>query len=266
MDALQFKNAPPLTHLSKRAIPRALHLALKCIFANYTAGIWLVGGTALAGFYAQHRRSDDLDLFTADRPALQSTLKRLRTLKNDKAVFFEESLTPDYYHTLVRYGDHEFTVDIVVDGNLHRVGNALRSREGILHADLTTLSAMKMAALISRASEKDLFDLNWILSHLDPKNLSQLVKAGATIDAGLTLETLLISLKGATLRQEACGFALSHSKLAEQKTYNLICKTCNKLIRELIILENQTPLSAAALALQKNSNDVAVKNQRRIKS
>ena len=54
----------PDLSLARRVLPAPLLRALQHVFAQGLSGCMLVGGTALAGFYAGHRRSDDLDLFT----------------------------------------------------------------------------------------------------------------------------------------------------------------------------------------------------------
>ena len=40
----------------------------------------LVGGTALAGYYAGHRRSDDLDLFVRDEAACRAAVLAVKSL------------------------------------------------------------------------------------------------------------------------------------------------------------------------------------------
>ena len=83
--------------------------------------------------------------------------------------------------------------------------------DGVMVADLHTLLKMKAATLVSRASEKDLHDLSWLFEQDDGIDVSALVALGRDVDAGVTGETLLIGLVGATMRQSACGFSLSRS-------------------------------------------------------
>ena len=79
--------------------PAPLHRALKHIFADNIDGTMLVGETALAGYYAGHRRSDDLDLFTdgplAHKAAVQA-VKSLRTLGTSLA---DERSSGQFHHS-----------------------------------------------------------------------------------------------------------------------------------------------------------------------
>ena len=54
----------PDSSLAAQILPPPLYRALTHLSAQDLNGVMLVGGTALAGYYAGHRRSDDLDLFT----------------------------------------------------------------------------------------------------------------------------------------------------------------------------------------------------------
>ena len=56
----------PESGLAAEVLPPPLYRALTHVFAQGIDGAMLVGGTALAGYYAGHRRSDDLDLFTGE--------------------------------------------------------------------------------------------------------------------------------------------------------------------------------------------------------
>ncbi|MEW6751646.1 MAG: nucleotidyl transferase AbiEii/AbiGii toxin family protein [Candidatus Latescibacterota bacterium] len=63
-----------------RALPAPLYRALTRVFAQGISGCVLVGGTALAGYYAEHRRSDDLDLFTRDEPPFRAAVLAARSV------------------------------------------------------------------------------------------------------------------------------------------------------------------------------------------
>ena len=169
----------------------------------------LVGGTALAGFYAAHRRSDDLDLFVRHEQAFRATVIAVRSLSEIGATFSDEYSSKGFFHTNVTLDGHDFTVDVVVDENLFKVGQCYEV-QGVSVVDLRTLTAMKAATLVSRCSEKDLYDLLWILNE-SQQTLSELLKLGHTIDAGLNEESVLLSLTTATLREEACDFSLDPS-------------------------------------------------------
>jgi hypothetical protein len=236
-------------------VPAALRKALRMIFAGSANGLWLVGGTALAGYYAEHRRSDDLDLFADTGPALKAAILAVRGLKKQGAVLTDETVSPSYFHAAVRFSGHEFTVDIVLDENLHRFGRALMTDDGVSVASADTLFALKVAALLSRCGEKDLFDLDWLLAHSSELAVGDLLACGARIDAGVTAEGLLISLGGTTLRREACGFLLADSPLTVVQVFHRIRVLRQDLIDRILRHQSTQPLSAAAAAIRHSLKD-----------
>lgn len=256
MASVFFAGVGPLPRLSTRAIPVALRDAIQAIFSDVpNGGVWLVGGTALAGFYAEHRRSDDMDLFVDSQQVFQATRLAVRALKSRGAVFSDEMTSAHYYHALVSFKNHEFTVDIVEDGNLHRIGRGIRHDDGVVAADLDTLFAMKVAALLSRCSEKDLFDLDWMMSYAKPHSIQDLIHLGAKVDAGLNVESLLVSLQGTTSREEACHFLLPNAPEKPSDVLRRIESLRKRLIKELRDYEKTEPLSPAAHALKQSMKD-----------
>lgn len=241
----------PFPRISKKALPPALRESLKDIFANTGQGTMLVGGTALAGYYAEHRRSDDLDLFVAGAVDFENTYRAVQLLKRKKARFMNEYHTPAYFRTEVVWLKHTFTVDIVLDENLFRVGKAVRTDDRIWVADLETLFAMKSACLISRCSEKDLFDLDWLLARSGKWEIAELIESGSKIDSGLNPESLLISLKGANLRKESCHFLLPGSPVTVDQAYSKITSLHQMLIRKILEYEKNLPPSPEAQNLKK---------------
>lgn len=250
MALVQLDKILPKQIISPVSTPPALRVTLEHIFGDISAGLWLVGGTALAGYYAEHRRSDDLDLFAMDEFSHQATIRSLHTLKKKGAQFSSERQTPNYYRAEVQFMNHRFTCDIVLDEFLHKNGTAHRVSSGIWVASLKSILAMKFSCLISRCSEKDLFDLDWIIAHCSPIPISQLVELGAIFDGGLTVETLLISLHGSKLRQEACNFLLPNATATAEETYRKIINLQKQLVRDLLSYEKtlQYPPEVESLA------------------
>lgn len=242
-------NLPPKPRLSTKAVPAALHQALAFIFLGVTKDVWLVGGTALAGYYAEHRRSDDLDLFVANAEAFRSTVLAVKSLQSQGAVFSDERTSAFYYHVLVKYQVHEFTIDVVLDEALHRMGKGIRTDDGNWVAELNTLLAMKIATLVSRCSEKDLYDLDWLLAHCGDYALADFIELGAHVDAGVTIETLLISLQGSVLRRDACHFLLKNSAHGLDDAYRTITALKKTLLERLLAHEKKIPLSQSAESL-----------------
>jgi len=260
MAPLSFSSLTPRESISERSTPLPLREVLKILFESVGEGLWLVGGTALAGYYAEHRRSDDLDLFAVDEIAHRSGILAVKSLAKQGAILTGERTTPNFYHADVKFKGHAFTIDVVLDENLHRIGNANRRGDGVLVADLPTLLATKAACLVSRCSEKDLFDLDWILSQARHYTASDLVEAGNKIDGGVSIESFLIGLQGAILRKEACHFLLPDSNMSVEQAYHKIIALRTKLIELLLKAEQKVAPSDEIQALAQ-----AVKDQKKIK-
>ncbi|MBI4124753.1 MAG: nucleotidyl transferase AbiEii/AbiGii toxin family protein [Deltaproteobacteria bacterium] len=252
MASLSLGAIEPFPSVSQKASPLGIRKALEYLFSQMESGLWLAGGTALAGFYAEHRRSDDLDLFAVDEPAFRAAVLAASNLKREGALLSAERRTPNYYRTQVEFLDHTFTMDLVLDENLHRVGRAIRTQSGVRVADLPTLFATKAACLVSRCSEKDLFDLDWVFEKMGRIDMEELIRKGKEIDGGLSVESLLISIQGVPLRKEACRFLLPHSGLTVDQAYRKITGLKKKLLEALLEYEQRLPLSKEARGLRES--------------
>ena len=207
--------ASPDETLAARVLPAPLLASIRHVFVGGAPGIGLVGGTALAGFYAGHRRSDDMDLFTGDHTAQAMTVAAIKDLKRLGAVLSDERASPAFFHVLIELDDHQFTAQAVLDAHLHQVGQFHTVPTGIRVASISTLRKMKIATLVSRCSEKDLYDLLWLKEQGDWPQVPGLVAQGQEIDASVHAESILISLTMATLRSTSCGFATELGHTAE---------------------------------------------------
>jgi len=232
---------PPRLDLADRALPGPLLEALRQVFSRPNPGCALVGGTALCGFYAGHRRSDDLDLFVRDRRSHEAAILAVRSLKGIGARFEAENHAGPCYRAVCRLKDHFFTVAVVEDPNFFRVGRFVELPDGIIVADLETLLKMKSAALASRCAEKDLYDLAWILEQVPGMSLERLVAFGAELDAGINPESLIISVSGAQLRPGACGFALDPAETPEA-VHARLEEFRGGLLQSLMLLARRQPV------------------------
>lgn len=260
MAALRVPEIKPRGYISEKASPPALREALLYIFSQCGKGLWLVGGTALAGYYAEHRRSDDLDLFAVDPMVHREAALAVKSLKKKGAQLSNERTTPNFYHADVGFRDHKFTIDVVLDEYLHKIGQAIRAEDGVWVADIPTLFATKSACLVSRCSEKDLFDLDWMISQWKEFHVSELIRYGSQIDGGLNVETLLFSIQNARLRKEACHFLLPKSSLTVEQAYKKIVGLQKRFIKDLLEYERGLPMSPEVRALSQ-----AYRDQKRIK-
>jgi hypothetical protein len=109
---------------------------------------------------------------------------------------------------------------------------------------------MKVAALVSRCSEKDLYDLLWLDEHYESASIEELINRGQDIDSGVEAESLLISLCGAHLRKSACQFALNPQE-NEKIVFQKINAYKSKLQRALVSHLEKTPVSEPINALLK---------------
>lgn len=256
MAALRKLDIHPRDSVSTTAIPEAIREALHFIFQNVAGGVWFVGGSALSGYYAEHRISDDIDLFTAGHAEQESAVRAVKALTGQKAILTRESSTPLFYRADVKSKNHSFTVSVVLDENVHRVGHALRTQDGVWVADFQTLLSMKLACLVSRCSEKDLFDLEWMFGKAGFPSAEEIISMGQRMDSGLNLETLIVSIAGTALRKEACKFLLPTSELTVDSAYQKIVKLQKVLLEMFLDYEKTAPLSAEAKALLLSVKDI----------
>jgi hypothetical protein len=201
----------PDSELAARVLPAPLYRALTHIFAQGITRSMLVGGTALAGYYAGHRRSDDLDIFSADESSWRAAVLAAKSLDRLGAAIVEQQSSAQFYSATCTLEGHAFTVQAVLDPNLFAVGACRRAADGVLVVDVPTLLKMKAATLVSRCSEKDLYDLLWLLRHSSDVTAEALLALGSEIDGGMTAESVLMSLAGTPLSLAACEFSLTQS-------------------------------------------------------
>jgi hypothetical protein len=187
-------------------LPAPLLQALRHVFAQRLSGCMLVGGTALAGFYAGHRRSDDLDLFTGSATAFTETVLAVRTLRSRGVELHETAHSEQYYRAVCHHQELAFTVDVVCDEHVFGITKTNRAGDVVV-AGLSGLLAMKAATLVSRCSEKDLYDLIWLCNAFPERTFPELIELARTVDGGVTGETLVYSIGSTTLERDACGFA-----------------------------------------------------------
>lgn len=252
MASLQLDKIKPFPSISEKAIPPAIRSALKILFSQIDKGVLLVGGTALAGFYAEHRRSDDIDLFCVDQKSHRIAILAAKHLQTKNALFSNERTTPNFYHADCAYQDHKFTLDIVLDANMGEVGSSTIANNNIAVADLKTLFAMKVACLISRVSEKDIFDIDWFLKQEGEIDIGKWIEVGLLMDGGMSAESLLIGLQGAILREEACHFLLKDSKSTPKKVHEQIENLRKKLIKATLDYEKKSSLKIPEDSLRKS--------------
>jgi hypothetical protein len=201
----------PESSLAAEVLPPPLYRALRHVFAQGIDGAMLVGGTALAGYYAGHRRSDDLDVFTGDALSQKAAVLSVRSLGDLGSSLADERNSASFYHATCRLDGHDFTAQVVLDSNLFVIGSGSPAGDGVVVADPETLLKMKAATLVSRASEKDLYDLAWFFEQDAELDIPTLITLGKDVDGGVNGEAILINLVGTEMRKSACGFSPTRS-------------------------------------------------------
>ncbi len=198
----------PDVDLARKVLPAPLLEALEHVFRSGLRDCMLVGGTALSGFYAGHRRSDDLDLYARDPGSFRATTLAVRQLARRGAEMRQVQSTASYSRTICTMDRYAFSIDVVLDPVVFEEGRWHVTGNGIVVASLATLLMCKAATLVSRAGEKDLFDLIWLFDAFPDVDLDELMRLGRRIDTGLVAESVLLSLASTEPRQEACDFGI----------------------------------------------------------
>lgn len=238
--------------IAKKVLPAPLLKAIQHIFDQEISDTVLAGGTALSGFYAGHRRSDDIDLFTKTEHSFKSALYAIESLKGLGAILVQQSHSKQYFRSLCNFENHLFTIDLVLDQNIFRI-DSFQTIGSIQLSDLSSLFKMKAATLVSRCSEKDLYDLVWLFEHYlnDQNSMDFLVQSALEIDLGANSEAMLLSLSGAILSQKACNFAIHESPSDAFKKIVHFQKQLIREIREYELGNKNSPLKDIIRKLEK---------------
>lgn len=217
--------------LARRVLPPPLLRSLRHVFAQRVSDCVLVGGTALAGFYAGHRRSDDLDLFVGSTTAFTQAVLAVRSLRTIEVELEERSHSNQYFRAVCSHRELAYTVDVVLDEGGVSLSDTNTAGDVVI-AGLPALLAMKAAALVSRCSEKDLYDLLWLFDAFPERELAELIELGRSVDRGVTGETLIYSIGSTELDRAACGFAMEFGTSAAT-VYSRISALRRELLRAL---------------------------------
>ena len=233
------RNAKPDIKLAKKVLPSPLFTAIEYIFEKGVFDTALVGGTALAGFYAGHRRSDDIDLFAKSEKAKTATVLGVKSLASLGAAQLSEQDSGHFYDSTWSYGEHKFTVQVVLDPGVFKTG-VFQTAGEIKVASLETIFKMKTATLVSRCSEKDLFDLLWLFAAFPELTLVELIARGFEIDGGVNAENIFASVSGTTLREDACDFSIDR-KVSKKDIYARIRRFQKDLKSQLVAFLKSQP-------------------------
>ncbi len=165
-------------------------------FAARSSAFFLTGGAVLAGWVLGHRRTEDLDLFTADDKAMSDGERIVRAAAAEVGASVEAVQThPDFKRYLLRAGSESVVVDLVRD----RVPQLRPKvvRDGLLTDSAEEIMANKICTLVSRSEIRDLVDLYFLeRAGFEVESfLSDAVKK----DGGVTPATIAWILSGLTV-------------------------------------------------------------------
>ena len=160
---------------------------LQEFFAGEISGtFYLTGGTALARYYFQHRKSLDLDLFTNEQAVDFDFINRsaLRLWGRLGLGILNQVSTGGYLQYIVEDEDQTtLKVDIVKDIPVHF--GELRQEGSIQVDSLENIGSNKVLAVFGRTEAKDFIDLYWILQQTSWQ-FDQLFEMGKQKDLGLS--------------------------------------------------------------------------------
>ena len=170
---------------------------------------YLSGGTALAGYYLEHRYSDDLDFFTRDRGSLEPAFHRERVERAAAAagVSFQG---PERRGDHVRYvisGDNDaehplLKVELVLDTPPYF--GSPRNFSGVFVDDLLAIAVNKVTAL-GREEPKDYVDLYQIIQS-GRYRLEELIPLAIEKNPGVDALTLAADFRRVTRLPDPSGF------------------------------------------------------------
>lgn len=142
---------------------------------------YLTGGTALAGFYLEHRYSDDLDFFSHSIDIYEASKLFEDLLKDNQLHFVGERSSSGFRRYLVV---NELQVDLVRDIDFRVAAPLLH--EGLLIDDVKNIAVNKIGAIYGRLDPKDYVDW-FFIQQVYQYNFFELFELAKNKDAGLEL-------------------------------------------------------------------------------
>ncbi len=135
------------------ASPGQRRLLARLFASGLLDGFFLTGGTCLAVFYLHHRRSADLDVFTANDRDLTELATPLRAILRPQSVL---AATATYWSAVV----DEVRIDLVVDPLSSKGARPVVTIDGVdVPIDrLDNIGPNKIAALVSPGAARDAVD------------------------------------------------------------------------------------------------------------
>ncbi len=126
---------------------------------------YLTGGTALAHFYLRHRRSNDLDFFTATPEIVNTFGHHVQTALEGNGIHVKWSRAMNSFVELVVSRENESTIiQFAQDAAFHlEAKNEFPDYPGLKVDSLVDIAANKLLALFGRAMPRDFVDVYFLV-------------------------------------------------------------------------------------------------------
>lgn len=151
-------------------------------FANVPESdlFYLTGGTALAAFYLQHRKSNDLDFFTDKEGVILPFSFRLEKALKNKNISTERLRGLHSFVELSAKRIDEFTIIHLAQESPFRLEPPKESAAypALKIDSLTDIASNKLLALFQRATLRDFIDVYFLIkeNHFTAEKLMELAK------------------------------------------------------------------------------------------
>lgn len=157
---------------------------------------YLTGGTALSYFYLKHRKSNDLDFFTASEELILPFSYTLEeTLKNRKITVNRQRGMHSFVELLLEDNNEKTVIHLACDSP-YRIAELKTFPEfpNLKVDNLIDISANKLLALFGRAALRDFIDIYFLMKK-EKLSLQELVKNAKVKDPGFDLYWLGVALE-----------------------------------------------------------------------
>jgi predicted nucleotidyltransferase component of viral defense system len=158
--------------------------------------LYLTGGTALAAFYLQHRKSNDLDFFTDKVDILSPFSFRLEKALQNKGMAVERSRSlHSFVELLVKKGEASTIIHLAQDAPFRfEPTKEFPEFKGLRIDNLKDIASNTLLALFQRATLRDFIDI-YILIKKKHFVADQLIKLAKEKDPGFDLYWLGVAFE-----------------------------------------------------------------------
>lgn len=157
-------------------------------------GFLIAGGAALAAHALTTRPTKDVDLFTADPPAVLPALAALEGIAAEHGWTIDRQYVSDTFCRITVRGPEDVSVDLALDAPpgmtpaMTMLGPTYAPEE---------LAGQKVVALFSRAEPRDLTDVYDLAQRF---SLATLLESAAAVDPGFDPNVLATMIRGRLAR------------------------------------------------------------------